>query len=192
MITAGKIYEEIEALAPINLKMKWDNAGFLAGRTDSQVDCVLVALDVTADVIREAKRVGAQLIVSHHPMFFELHRVTGDTPEGENLILLLENGLSAICMHTNLDAARGGVNDALAHALGFSAQTLTAFGSEEEHADGLSAGLGRIGVTDVPEEPRAFALRVKKCVGLRRCALPGRWKTCPACWYGRRSREFLA
>lgn len=171
MITAGKIYDALEAFAPTRLKLSWDNVGFLAGRAGTPTDCVLVSLDITSQVIQEAKRVGAQLIVSHHPMFFALNRVTEDTPEGENLISLLENGLSAVCMHTNLDAARAGVNHALACALGFPEETLAVFGSEPEHADaGFPAGLGRIGETCAPETPRDFALRVKTalgCAGLR-------------------------
>ena len=77
-----------------------------------------MSLDITNDVISEALDIGAGLIVSHHPLFFSLKSITDRDIIGERIIRLLSSGLSAICMHTNLDAARGGVNDELAHAVG--------------------------------------------------------------------------
>ena len=83
---------------------------------------VLVALDITEAVADEAMAQGCQLIVSHHPVmnckWLPVQTVRRDTPQGHLLLKLLKNDLSAICMHTNLDVAPGGVNDALAAALG--------------------------------------------------------------------------
>ena len=113
-VTVQEILQELKAFAPPELACSWDNVGLLvdAGRP---VDKILTALDITADVVQEAAAAGCQLIVSHHPVIFDpIKRITAqDVPA-----LLLQKGISGICMHTNLDAAEGGVNDLLADTLG--------------------------------------------------------------------------
>jgi len=118
MGTVREVYEFLCKIAPIEMKMDFDNVGLLVGRRDSTVTKILVSLDITNDVIAEASDFGAELIVSHHPLFFSLKSVTDDDLTGKKIIKLLSGGMSAICMHTNLDAARGGVNDMLATAAG--------------------------------------------------------------------------
>ena len=113
-VTVQEILQELKAFAPPELACSWDNVGLLvdAGRP---VDKILTALDITAGVVQEAAEAGCQLIVSHHPVIFDpIKRITAqDVPA-----LLLQKGISGICMHTNLDAAEGGVNDLLADTLG--------------------------------------------------------------------------
>lgn len=108
------IYDYLQELAPLNLQMSFDNAGFQLGRLDSQVNRVLLALDVTQDVVDEAIEKGAQLIISHHPLIFTPLKSVSD----EKLLKLAENNISVISMHTNLDIAAGGVNDVLIELLG--------------------------------------------------------------------------
>lgn len=130
-VTVQEILRELKAFAPTELACNWDNVGLLvdAGRPVSRV---LTALDITADVVREAAAQGCELIVSHHPVIFDpLKRIAADDVPA----LLLQNGISAICMHTNLDAAPGGVNDTLADTLGMARE------GRREFADGC----GRIG-----------------------------------------------
>ena len=109
-----QVLEILQQLAPAELACHWDNVGLLvdAGRP---VTAIATALDITPAVVEEAALNGCQLIVSHHPVIFDpLKRLSaGDVPA-----LLLQNGISAICMHTNLDAAEGGVNDTLSDLLG--------------------------------------------------------------------------
>lgn len=69
MTTVRDIYNALFAFAPASMKMDWDNVGLLCGRFDAPVDTVLVALDPMPDVIDEAKKTGAQCIVTHHPLF---------------------------------------------------------------------------------------------------------------------------
>ena len=116
MTTIGSIYQEMQHIAPLALAESWDNPGLL-------VDCgggasrVLVTLDITPEVVEEAARKGCQLIVSHHPVIFSpLKKLT----PREVSFQLVQKGISAICMHTNLDAAAGGVNEVLAQKLGLS------------------------------------------------------------------------
>ena len=107
--------------APKELAISWDNVGHLVGEPDAEVKKILVALDITEDVVREAIDCGADVIVAHHPVmncaWHPVQRVRSDDAQGRMLIAMIRNGISAICMHTNLDAADGGVNDALAEKL---------------------------------------------------------------------------
>lgn len=118
MTTVHDILAFLDGKAPMAGKMDFDNVGMLVGRGEKPVRRVLVSLDITGPVIREAAAWGAELIVSHHPLFFELKAVSDGSMEGELVLSLAESGIAAICMHTNLDAAQGGVNDALMAALG--------------------------------------------------------------------------
>ncbi|MDR1736162.1 MAG: Nif3-like dinuclear metal center hexameric protein [Oscillospiraceae bacterium] len=152
-MTAIEVYNEIHALAPTELAASWDKVGFLTGRRGADVSKLLCALDITAEVIAEAAEWGAQMILSHHPLFFTLETVTDATAEGELLLTLAENGIAAVCMHTNLDAASGGVNDALALRLGL-----------ENIAPFCRDGCGRSGTLSVPEGVSEFASRCKKAL----------------------------
>ena len=119
MATVLDIYRYLDKKAPFSLQMSFDNAGFLVGRGESLVKRSMVALDITEEVIEEAKEVGCQLIVSHHPIIFHPAKtVTDKDPTGRCLLALAENHIAAVCAHTNLDMVEGGVNDALAKKLG--------------------------------------------------------------------------
>jgi len=117
-MTVNDILRELSAFAPVEIKEDFDNVGLLVGFGETEVTKALVALDITMEVAREAVEKGAQLIVSHHPIFFALKQVVSGEPKGRLVQYLIQNGLSAICMHTNLDKAPGGVNDMLARAVG--------------------------------------------------------------------------
>lgn len=108
--------------APRELAEDWDNVGLLLGDPERPVRKVLVALDITEKVVQEAIGIGADLIVSHHPLIFPLAgpltSVTTEDARGRAILQLSSHFISAICMHTNLDAAQGGVNDVLAQKLG--------------------------------------------------------------------------
>ena len=144
-----EIAQYFEQRVPARLKLDFDNVGLLAGYSEKEVHRVLVALDVTLEVIQEAKDWGAELIVSHHPIILDgVKEIVDSTPRGRRLTALLESGLSAICLHTNLDSVDGGVNDALAEALG--ANVLEVVEPIGEGPDGKPAGLGR--VCELPDE----------------------------------------
>ncbi len=118
MAVIQDVLSRLESIAPIEGKMEFDNVGLLVGRREKPVTKILTALDITDWVIDEAKTFGAELIVSHHPVVFSCKSVTGDSDTGCHILSLAEAGIAAICMHTNLDAAAGGVNDVLAERLG--------------------------------------------------------------------------
>lgn len=146
MNTVGEIYDKLCELAPLELQLPYDNSGFLLGHGAAGVDKVLLALDVTDEVVGEAIALGAQLIISHHPVIWdEMKRMTDEIPENKKLLRLLENKIAVICMHTNLDIAEGGVNDVLISLLG--ATNEGAFDEE---------GCGRKGSLDKPMSMEAF------------------------------------
>ncbi len=119
MTTVQDILTVLEALAPYALAESWDNCGLLAGDRTMPVSRVLCALDVTEAVAQEASRIDAQMIVAHHPAIFtSVSRVTADDVTGRILRHVITHDIAVICMHTNLDCAQGGVNDALAAVLG--------------------------------------------------------------------------
>lgn len=111
---ARDIMEFTETFAPLETAMDFDNSGFLTGDIDAEIHTAVLALDITKDVAEEAREKGAQLIISHHPVIFNpVKNVPADTA----LYSLIRYGISALCLHTNLDlAADGGVNMCLARA----------------------------------------------------------------------------
>jgi dinuclear metal center YbgI/SA1388 family protein len=121
MPTAGQIEHALFELAPRDGAMEWDNVGLLVGDPDAPIRRVLVSLDITEPVADEALAMGAELIVAHHPVmncrWLPVQSVREDRPQGRLLRKLICGNVSAICMHTNLDVASGGVNDALLQAL---------------------------------------------------------------------------
>ena len=110
-----EVLTALEQWAPMSTAEEWDNVGLLAGDCDAEVTGITVSLDITEDELRFAGLHGANLMVSHHPLIFHpLRRLPADGI----VYQLAAAGMHAISMHTNLDKAAGGVNDALASLLG--------------------------------------------------------------------------
>ena len=141
MATTNEIYAEMQRYAPLELAESWDNPGLLVdcGR---EVSRVLVTLDITPGVVEEAAAGGCELIVSHHPAIFNpLKKLTPRDVSFQ----LVQKGISAICMHTNLDAAEGGVNEVLAGIF------------DMKNMETFAEGCGRVGAIEeitVPELAR--------------------------------------
>lgn len=120
MVTkVSDICEIMEKLAPIKLAEEWDNVGLMLGSTDWPAEKVMLALDLTEEVADQAYSQKADMIITHHPFFFSpLKNLVYN--EGKNALLydLIRNKIAVYSAHTNLDSARGGVNDVLADVLG--------------------------------------------------------------------------
>lgn len=114
MATIKEIYDFFDKTAPFKTAFEFDNVGLLVGDQNLEVTKVLVALDITSEVCDEAKSLGAQLIISHHPVIFKPLKNLELSSVVANLI---QNKISAICVHTNLDVAPDGVNFHLAKKL---------------------------------------------------------------------------
>lgn len=148
MTTVTELYAYLAQLAPLALAESWDNPGLLVD-AGGEVSGVLVTLDITAESVAEAAGAGCQLIVSHHPVIFDGLKTLGaqDVPWQ-----LARAGISAVCMHTNLDAAAGGVNDVLAGLFGL------------RGAETFANGCGRVGAVDAVSVP-ALAQRCRERLG---------------------------
>lgn len=149
-----EIYNFINEIAPFNTAMDFDNAGLLVGGMDEDVKKIGVVLDITPDTVEYAKNNGINLIVAHHPVIFapikslKSHTVT---------FMLAKNNINAICVHTNLDCAKGGVNDALIETLGL--ENIGTFADSE--CENLPP-IGRIGALPHSMTPEEFAKHVKE------------------------------
>lgn len=166
-MTVKELYTRLEAVLPRALCAPWDNDG-LACCPDSarEVHRVLLALDVTDEVVDRAVKGGFDLILTHHPLMFRGVKALTDTaPTSGKLIRLVRENIAAISLHTRLDAAQGGVNDTLALLLGL--QDVVPFGTAEE------GDLGRIGRLTAPRTARTFAEFVAKKLGTPAVQLAG-------------------
>jgi len=109
----------LEKTAPQALAMDFDNPGLLISPEREEIKKVLVALDCTTTTAKEAAEMGADLLLTHHPIFFRgVKHIRRDDPETAAAWELIRHGVGLFSAHTNLDAAEGGVNDALAAILG--------------------------------------------------------------------------
>ena len=163
MTTVKQVFDFLEEKAPFGLQLGFDNAGFLVGRQNAEVSRVLVALDITEEVVEEAREAGCQLIVAHHPVIWGgAKSVTDQTPTGRKLLAMVENGIAGICAHTNLDAVAEGVNDALAETLGLS--QIGQLKQDGVDRQGRPYGIGRVGVVE-EQSLAAFASFVKDALG---------------------------
>lgn len=118
MIRLSEIIKELELVAPSELKFEWDNVGLLVGDEGQKINKAFLCLDITSENVRSAIECGSDLIVSHHPLIFEpLKAVTDSDLTGSIVRTLIQNNISAVCIHTSFDVADGGMNDLLAHKL---------------------------------------------------------------------------
>jgi len=172
MTTVKDVYEYLKIIAPEEMAYEADNVGFLVGSSNAAVSKILVCLDITSVVITEALDSGVELIVSHHPLFTALKSVTDSDITGKKVVRLLSGGISAICMHTNLDAVRGGVNDALAAVVGIADDSREAelLSLKNKLASGENISLGRVGYLKEPCSMTKYLGRLKEALkanGLR-------------------------
>jgi dinuclear metal center YbgI/SA1388 family protein len=112
------IAQAIEEIASLKLAQEWDNVGFLIGDPSRPIKTVLLTIDTTKAVVEEAKAVKADLILAYHPIIWDgLKKITSDGPAA-HIYELIRANIGVFCIHTALDTAGGGVNDALAAILG--------------------------------------------------------------------------
>ena len=113
-MTAEKIYDYLNHKFPVNSAAEYDNVGFLIGDKTADVKSAVLALDCTDSAIDLCKKTGSNLIITHHPVIFNGIKSIN---KNDTVYRLIENGISVISMHTNLDTGKGGVCDALAEKL---------------------------------------------------------------------------
>ena len=149
----------LEQFAPLSLQDSYDNAGLQIGLTvDAESSGVLLCLDVTEEVIDEAKEKGCNLIVSHHPLMFRPpKRIAGEDIVQRCIIRAIQQGVNIYASHTNLDNAPGGVNYKIAEKLGL--QDIVPLCPKPEME---GAGSGVIGILQDSMDKEDFIVLVKE------------------------------
>lgn len=162
MIKVREIADVIERFAPITLQEGYDNAGLQVGNPEMCVNGVLLCLDVTEEIMEEAKSRRCNMVVSHHPLIFGgLKRITGATPAERIVATALRDNIAVYAAHTNLDSAWDGVSHEIAHEIGLSDIEVL------DPKNGFpSAGLGVIGNLE-PTPKLEFLRGLKKKFGVK-------------------------
>ncbi len=164
-VTVEQIARRLEAWAPPETAESYDNTGLQLGRPEGEVTGGLIALDLTPAVITEASRIGANLIITHHPLFFApIKALTSESLIGSMALRLAELGIAHYAIHTNLDMVSGGVSFALADRL--SLEKVRFLQERDPSAEGDACGLGAIGTLPGPMSGSAFLQFVASQLGL--------------------------
>ena len=138
--TVNDIIKVMDGIAPPNLAEPWDNVGLLVGRSSNTVKKLMVALDVSPEVVEQAVEHKVQMLVTHHPVIFDPIKKMTDRSWLHKLLLdCAENKIAVYSAHTSLDSVLGGVNDVLAEKIGLLHTEVLV------PAAGGEAGLGRVG-----------------------------------------------
>jgi GTP cyclohydrolase I len=128
MMQLKDILKILDAIAPFDSAEAWDNVGLMVGDPDQQIRTILLSLDPSFPAIEEALRTGADLIITHHPLIMDsLNRLDLGVGIPRKIGMLIRAGIALVSLHTNLDAAPGGVADVLAEKL--SLGNMQSFGS---------------------------------------------------------------
>lgn len=156
MREVDEIIKALEQRWPRSQACDWDNVGLLTGRRHRQVNTIFVALDVTEETLEEAIRVGAQMMITHHPLLFSpVKQINDGDFMGRRLLGLIENQIAYYAMHTNFDVT--GMAELNSQALGLKESVPL----ETEDPDNPDIGIGRVGDLEEPMRLEDFARRVK-------------------------------
>ena len=157
-MTVRELYAKLDEMIPRALSCDWDNDGLMCCPDGKrEVRRVLVALDATDAAAEAAIRGKYDLILTHHPLIFKgLRSIGDDNYIAAKAIKLLREGIAVMSFHTRLDALDGGVNDALASAVGLE-------GVESFYGDGQP--IGRVGELSEEMDIESFAKLVKEVLG---------------------------
>ncbi len=153
-MTVRELYRYLDAKIPRTLSYEWDNDGLMCCPDgEREVRRVLVALDVTGEVVDIAVKGEYDAVISHHPFIFKgLKSLDDVSPISAKAMRLIESRIAVMSFHTRLDCVHGGVNDRLCKLLGI-------YNTEEVRVDGLP--LGRIGELPTAETLESFAEDIK-------------------------------
>ena len=161
----------IENKFPQYYAMDGDNVGLLVGDENTEVSKILVCCDVDEYVADEAKSVGANLIISHHPlMFHSINRLDESHPEQRTLRKLVKNDIALYTAHTNLDVGRGGINDYMASLLGLKNTEVIEVVCQK---DDKYHGYGRFAKLDSPVALKQMLYKCKEVFDLDGCRYVG-------------------
>jgi dinuclear metal center YbgI/SA1388 family protein len=159
----------LEQIAPARLAEQWDNPGLQVGSYDQEIRKIFLALDPTSEALGSASKTGAQVLLTHHPLIFKpISRLEIHSYPQNVIFQATKNRISVVAAHTNLDVAKGGMNDILAHILGL--QQIEVLSKTDEDKD---VGLGRIGDLPGPTEFSCVVDHIKKALRTEKIRLAG-------------------
>ena len=167
----SEIIKPIEEFAPLSLQESYDNAGLIVGRLDDELQGgVLLAVDVTEEVIAEAIEKGCGLIITHHPIIFHpLKRLNSASVVERCVEMAIRNNIALYACHTNLDSAKGGMSWRVGEMLGLQEMEVLQPTTE-------GAGFGVVGTLPASMSETEFLSKVKQTFSvevLRHSALLG-------------------
>jgi dinuclear metal center YbgI/SA1388 family protein len=117
-VNSRKIANIIEEIAPIKIAQDWDNVGFQIGNENLEIGRVMVALEITEEVLNEAIDKNIDLIVTHHPLIFKkINCITTDDPIQRLVIRMIKKNINLYVAHTNIDVSKNGTNYYLSELL---------------------------------------------------------------------------
>lgn len=159
----------LEAQSPPSYACSWDNVGLLAGDADREIHKIYIALDATDEAVEEAVSVGADMLLTHHPLIFKgIKRVVADDFIGRRLIRLITHGIAYYAMHTNFDVK--GMAKLSASMLGLKHPQVLDVTAVEE---GREEGIGRSGELGEPMTLMRCAEFVKDTFSLEQVKIFG-------------------
>lgn len=154
-----ELLSAVEEFAPLSLQEEWDNSGLVYGDPSAAVRGALLGFDCTPQLIREAVEVGADVVITHHPLIFKgIKKIRGGDPVCDALVEAVRHGVAVYAAHTNADKVLAGVSGAMGRKLGL------------EDMDFLSAspgggGLGVVGNLPVAVSGEEFSRMLKEAFG---------------------------
>lgn len=160
----------LEGMAPLAVQESWDNSGLQIGCSDKDIHKVMVCLDLTEAVLDEAEAIGADLVISHHPLIFKgLKSISGNTYQERCVRKAILSDIAVYSAHTSLDNILGGVNHKIASLLGLSSLRWLDSGESAETLAGTCAGSGSglIGELPQPVPVEEFLHSVKEKFGVK-------------------------
>lgn len=153
-----EIIERLRELSPEHLACTWDNVGLLVGSQEKEINRIYVALDATDNVISEAVKQKADMLLTHHPMIFKgLKKVTESDFIGRRVIELIRHDMAYYAMHTNFDVA--GMAELAAEKMQLQEASVLQKTTETENGP---AGIGRVGNLPFPMSLDECIARIKE------------------------------
>lgn len=163
------IMVKLEELSPVSYAESWDNVGLLTGRNEKEIHSVMLAVDATSAVIRQAVSAQVDLLLTHHPLLFSPQkRICQEDFIGKRLLELIGHDINYYAMHTNFDVM--GMADAAADELDLKNRDVMIVTCEE---DGAKEGLGRVGDLPYPMTLKECAEYVKSVFSLEQVMVYG-------------------
>lgn len=157
---AKKLIDRFESFAPKTIAFTNDPVGLQIGNVNNDIKRVMVTLDVRPEVVDEAIKQNCDMIFSHHPLIFRpIKNLDLSNPQNQMYAKLIQNSILVYSAHTNLDVAKGGMNDWLTEAMGLNHVQMV-------YSNHYDTNIGRIGVLPTPVTVEEFTKTLKKIFNL--------------------------